>query len=331
MKCDASKSVDSKGNPCTQYVWDFGDNTPKQTTKEPTIEHEYKSPGTYPVSVDVTDSDGLTARAQCTQRVREPGAEDPFAHISSEPQFGEPNKPVTIDASQSHDKDGDPITKFVWDYGDGSPLQTTTDPVMKKTFDKPGSYPVTCTVIDKYGNKSNAHLTQHVDDPNNPNDQLPPYAHVVSTPTDAPPSEPVTFDATKSRDKDQKPCSNFVFDFGDGTPPITSRDPVVKHPFTKPGTYPVTVTVTDKDGLQSQATMTQRVSDPIMNDDDPSKGNKGPKKRKYGGRKGKGTPSEDPMVQQPFGAKGGNQPLGYESEMKSDGMDPKGKCLQFWV
>jgi len=183
---------------------------------------------------------------------------------------------------------------------------------------------VSCTVIDKYGNKSNAHTTQHIKDPNNPKEKLPPYAHVESTPTDAAPKDPVTFDATKSRDKDQKPCTNFVFDFGDGSTPTKSTNPVVQHPFTKPGVYPVTVTVTDKDGLQSQATMTQRVSDPTLSDDDPSKGNKGPKSRNYGGRKGQAPPSEnDPNVQQPFGSKGGNQRPGYESEMKSEGMDPK--------
>ena len=39
---------------------------------------------------------------------------------------------------------------------------------------------------------------------------------------------------------DGEPCKNFVFDFGDGSPPIQSSTPVVKHP--------VTVTAIDKYG-----------------------------------------------------------------------------------
>eukprot|EP01083_Nonionella_stella_P064670 168795_1 len=221
VTCDASKSKDWKGDTPVKYQWNFGDGTPTQTTKEPTVDHPYTKPGTYPVSVVVTDKDGLTGRAQCNQRVRETETEDPFAHVSSDPKYADPKEPVTFDASKSHDMDGDPCKKYVWDYGDGSPPETTSDPVTNHVYSEPGTYPVNCTVTDKYGKKGNANLTQTIKDPNEPDKIYPPVADVESHPHESVPKQPVIFDASKSQDFQGNPCKKFVWDFGDGTPKKT--------------------------------------------------------------------------------------------------------------
>ncbi len=43
---DASKSHDANNMPCKSFVWDFGDDTPKQKTNQPYIQHKYEKPGT---------------------------------------------------------------------------------------------------------------------------------------------------------------------------------------------------------------------------------------------------------------------------------------------
>eukprot|EP01084_Bolivina_argentea_P305750 528217_1 len=48
------------------------------------------------------------------------------------------------------------------------------------------------------------------------------------------------------------PCKNFVFDFGDGSPPIAN------HVYSEPGTYPVT----DKYAKKGNASLNQRIKDP---------------------------------------------------------------------
>eukprot|EP00486_Rosalina_sp_Unknown_P002057 CAMPEP_0201566218 /NCGR_PEP_ID=MMETSP0190_2-20130828/5869_1 /ASSEMBLY_ACC=CAM_ASM_000263 /TAXON_ID=37353 /ORGANISM="Rosalina sp." /LENGTH=82 /DNA_ID=CAMNT_0047984651 /DNA_START=1 /DNA_END=245 /DNA_ORIENTATION=- len=78
--------------------------------------------------------------------------------------------------------DGDPCKKFVWDFGDGSPLETTTEPVTNHAYDEPGSYPVTVTVTDKYNRKGNANLTQQIIDPRDPDKIYPPVAELESHP-----------------------------------------------------------------------------------------------------------------------------------------------------
>eukprot|EP01084_Bolivina_argentea_P067196 122429_1 len=167
-----------------------------------------------------------------------------------------------FDASKSHDMDGDPCKKYVWDYGDGSPPETTSDPVTNHVYSEPGTYPVNCTVTDKYGKKGNANLTQTIKDPNEPDKIYPPVADVESHPHESVPKQPVIFDASKSQDFQGNPCKKFVWDFGDGSPKKTSTTPIVQHPYSDAGTYPVTVKVTDKYGHTMPAKCNQRVMGP---------------------------------------------------------------------
>ncbi len=146
--------------------------------------------------------------------------------------------------------------------------------------------PVKVTATDKYGRKGNAHLSQQVKDPTEQKENVPPYAAVESTPPEAKVKQPAKFDASKSHDQDKKPCVKFVCDFGDntpkdwkggppvkyewsfgdGTPTQTTKEPTVQHPYAKPGTYPVSVIVTDEDGLTGRAECNQRVREPDIED-----------------------------------------------------------------
>eukprot|EP01084_Bolivina_argentea_P151404 264257_1 len=167
----------------------------------------------------------------------------PYAHLISNPKDTSPYQPVTFDASKSHDATNNPCKSFMFNFGDGSPPKTQNSAIIEHPYAKAGTYPVKVTAIDKNGLTADATINQRVSgDPSfgaSNNEPNAPYAVVNSTPTNAKPSQPVTIDASESQDIDAEPCKNFVFDFGDGTPPVETTKPVINHAFSEPGTYPV--------------------------------------------------------------------------------------------
>ena len=64
------------------------------------------------------------------------------------------NQPVSFDASATADPDGDAVTSYTWDWGDGTDEETATDPQRTKTFETAGTYAVKLTATDETGAKS---------------------------------------------------------------------------------------------------------------------------------------------------------------------------------
>ena len=60
------------------------------------------------------------------------------------------NVVVKFDASKSKSINGY-ITEYMWDFGDGSPPVTETDPITTHSYNYPGNYTVTLTVTDNIG------------------------------------------------------------------------------------------------------------------------------------------------------------------------------------
>merc|ERR1712228_896005 len=199
----------------------------------------------------------------------------PFAALIGNPKVTSPNEMVDFDASQSHDFENKQCVAFCFDFGDGTQPVSQKSPFIKHSYKQIGHYPVSVVVTDKNGLNAKAHCNQKVIDSNpsrnNRVDQIhPPYAHLIGTPQQTKPNEMVTFDASKSVDMYNKPCSSFLWDFGDNSPQKTTKTPITKHPYKQIGHYPVTVTVKDSNGLTAKASVNQKVSDSMP----PYQGNK---------------------------------------------------------
>jgi parallel beta-helix repeat protein len=103
----------TKGKGIVSYEWDFDDGSPRGTGVMPT--HVYHNPGTYNVTLTVTDADGATDTDNCIITVL-PKNNPPTANANG-PYFGDEGSPITLDGNSSYDPDGDSL-QYRWDLND---------------------------------------------------------------------------------------------------------------------------------------------------------------------------------------------------------------------
>ncbi len=123
-----------------QYEWDFGDGN---TASGPQVTNIFTTAGIYTVKLTVTDSDNLSNTT--FQDISVGGMMIPIANPGG-PYTGNQGQPVNFDASQSTHID--PITSYIWDFGDGSAVVATPIPTVSHTYNQPGAYTVTVAVQD---------------------------------------------------------------------------------------------------------------------------------------------------------------------------------------
>jgi PKD repeat protein len=166
---------------------------------------------------------------------------------------------------------GDPAThRYYWDFGDGTVEPYGPYKCLCKTYEKPGQYKITLTVLNATLNPpTEVSSSRFIDVPN-----LVPEATYSFTSN----YKTFTFDASGSRDEPPfnpagstnwpgfqcGPCSayrtntglTFDWDFGDGSF-ATGMSPA--HQFTVPGTHAVRLTATDRAGAVTTVTKTVTV------------------------------------------------------------------------
>lgn len=139
--------------------------------------------------------------------------------------------------STSVDPDGTIIT-WLWDFGDGT---TSTEQNPTHLYLSPGEYTVKLTVTDDDGNTSSYSVDIIVTE-GQPTNQTPTADFTYS------PSSPTTDNVIQFTDTSTDPDGTIVswsWNFGNGYS-STSQNPT--HQYSSPGTYTVTLTVTDDDG-----------------------------------------------------------------------------------
>lgn len=200
------------------WEWDFGDSEIDQSDSMSTV-HNYSQKGIYPVTMTVSDGysdDSVTEDVSVTL-------------VPIVPDFSVSRVSHTVfdftDTSEGE------IETRVWDFGDGSTLETE-DAAVQHDFVNSGTYDVTLTVSDGVSQDTITKTGVVVIDP----------AVSVS-------------DFTYVQDQDDR--SLFIFtdntsgtglqrswDFGDGTTEETDQD-TITHNYDTKGVYTVTLTVSD--------------------------------------------------------------------------------------
>ena len=244
---DASASASGDpGGAITDYTWNFGDGTPADdTSSTAAATHAYTTPGNYTVTLTATDDLGVSATATEQVTVDAPAA----AFTTTPATVVAPGTTVSFDASGSTDPEGT-ITDYQWNFGDGTPVDDAgTSTGVQRAYAARGTYTVTLTVTNNFGQTSTTTHTVTIDDP--------PTAAFTSSPaTVAAPGATVSFNASASAPgASGGTITDYTWNFGDGTPADdTSGTAAATHAYTTPGNYTVTLTATDDLGVSATAT-----------------------------------------------------------------------------
>ncbi len=230
-----------------KYEWDFGDGS---RTKGDKVSHTYNSSGTYRVTLTVTDRNGLRDRTRTDIRINnDPNANIPPVAIIDAASTGQVGQSVSFSGQRSSSVT--PIVAYRWNFGDGGSSQDT-NPV--HTFNAAGNYNVSLTVIAQNGLRSTDNLSIRIDDPLLPSAE--PVA-VISAPPQGQTGQAVNFDASQSTAS--SPIVSWLWNFGDGA---TADGLTIPHAYANPGTYNVTLTVTDQNGKSNSANQLITIADP---------------------------------------------------------------------
>lgn len=225
----------SNGNLPATYQWNFGDGTPNATMEHPV--HYYSTPGVYTVTLTITDADGdvdtftLSNLVTVTTNL----VPDPVIAVNATRIL--PGQSVWFNHTGSP---GEPPYTRSWDFGDGYFAGNVTPVVHQYTA--VGNYTVFLTITDGSGDtRASIPLLIVVS-----NDLYPTAfftANGAYTSQFIVAGGSVQFAHVGS---EGNATATFQWNFGDGSPNATVKNPL--HQFTAAGSYTVTLTVTDGDG-----------------------------------------------------------------------------------
>jgi PKD repeat protein len=213
----------STGSP-TAWKWDFGD---KATSAEQNPVHVYQTEGAYSVTLTVTNGFGTDSEQKTGYIVV---GRVPHADFSASPVSGA--SPLAV-AFTDKSTGAIPLT-YQWSFGDGG---TSTAANPSHTYTADGAYAVSLTVTNTFGSDTatKAQLIQVGRGP---------VADFTGVPQSGQVPLAVTF-----QDMSTGNPATWRWDFGDGS---TSADRNPSHPYTKAGTYGVTLTVTNAYGSSTK-------------------------------------------------------------------------------
>lgn len=207
------------------YEWFYLEDTYSGNS----IDVSFSDDGVYTVGVTAVDSDGATAMDTVDITVNN---RPPTCNFTANQTSGDTATDFEFTASAS-DPDGT-IVDYHWDFGD---TETGSGPTAIHNYDDGGVYTVELTVTDDDGATDQYAMNITVNNRS-------PVADFTYSPSDPVGEETIQFtDASSDPDGN---ISSYEWDFGDGTPTSTTKDPL--HAYSDDGPYTVTLTVQDDDG-----------------------------------------------------------------------------------
>jgi PKD repeat protein len=225
---DASSSKADAGHSIVSYAWTFGDGTPAGSGR--TISKSYATTGKYTVVLTVTDDLGHTGITP--NQVTVGAASTPTADFSISPSPAPVGVQVTVDASTSTTSVGQTIVLYEWNFGDSTTIYSTTSRTQAHSYTMAGAYTISLTITDSIGRKASAAKQLSV---------TATTANFGFSPSPGTAGVPITFDASQSTGTAPLSCR---WNFGD-SPAVFNTGVTTTHTYAAPGTYSVTLTVTD--------------------------------------------------------------------------------------
>ncbi len=228
-----------------EFKWEFGDGTTETTTGPADVQHVYGTADEFTVTLTVTDQGGASSsKDNVVEVANKPPVGVDFTWEPVEPKW---NDRITFSPSDDiEDPDGDVgRAEFAWDFGDGTTETTVGPEDVQHVFQTDGEFTVTLTVTDQGGASASKEREIAVinDPPTNVDFTWEPKAPRWD--------QEITFIPGEDIEDPHGDIgrAEFAWNFGDGTPAtITTGPQEVNHSYVEPGTYTVTLTVTDEGG-----------------------------------------------------------------------------------
>lgn len=239
------------------FTWTFtnGDSDPQSSTEaRPTRTFTEFAPVT--VTLQFTNDLGALSDVASFPNLVTFHNLAPVSDFTVSPRAPEVDETVTF-TDETTDPEGDAIESWSWDFGDGA---TSTDQDPTHAYTEVGAYEVTLTTTDEHDGSDTRSLTLFVCDEADQSEQVcrppnvGPQASFETDTNHVEQGETVTF-TDASTDPDGS-IAAWHWDFGDGGE-ATTQNPT--HVFEEVGTFQVTLTVTDDEGLQATRTAPVRV------------------------------------------------------------------------
>jgi gliding motility-associated-like protein len=238
----SDNSTTPNNRPITHWYWDFGDGNSQQDVSS--TNHTYASANSYNVKYTVITDVGCKAdTVQKTVVLNDPPVAD-FTIIAPDCE----GKTITF-------KDGSAvtgsatITKWTWNFGDGTPDQVVTSNTdQTHSYTTAGSYNVTLQVETATGCLSTVKskpITVH------PNPVV-----AFNLPNVCLPAGSAQFTSSSSITDGTESQFSYLWDFGDASATVTGQSPT--HNYTGTGPYNVTLTVTS--GNSCVSTLTKQLT-----------------------------------------------------------------------
>jgi chitodextrinase len=154
---DGSGSTSNDTNPITGWSWDFGDG---ETATGRTVTHAFDEAGTFIVTLTISDAFGRSASTSETITIT-PGGAGMTANIVVSPTPVVFGQQAFFNGSTSTAAPGHTITKFNWNFGDGT---TGSGATTSHTYATTGTYTVVLTITDDAGHSETTSLAISVTD-----------------------------------------------------------------------------------------------------------------------------------------------------------------------
>jgi len=188
-------------------------------------------------SINFSLNDGAGTSAVATSQISVAKDAPPVASAGASPTAIPAGGSTQLTVT-ANDPEGDALT-YSWNFGDGTPASSEQNPA--HTYAAVGDYTATVIVTDSIGASTTATVTVHVG--------RSPSVRFTTSDVVGFVGQPLAFDATFSSDPENAIVS-YTWNFGDGSALGSGQE--ISRVYATAGTYTVTLTILDADGLRSE-------------------------------------------------------------------------------
>ena len=251
LTAEATDTEHDKGS--LVYRWSLRDGVTSAWAPTPDASHAYAKAGAYKAVLFVRDNDGAVTNASIWVNVTN---QAPTVECSADRTTADEAQSVLFSCTPADTpSDMDSLT-YLWDFGDGS---SSTERSSRHAFNTSGKNSVTLTVTDNDGASASQTMVITVKN-------LPPTVAMALNRTMIYEAESISFDAASSKDTQNDMAGlGYNWSFGDNG---TASGKEASHTYARPGTFEVTLAVTDGDGATAWATAKVTVRPLKAGDDD---------------------------------------------------------------